>query len=54
MPYFTCFIHVYKRLNKTNEKIQITEPFKNLFTQGMVCHESYKDQNNNWLYPMKF
>ena len=38
-------------LNKTNEKIQITEPFKNLFTQGMVCHESYKDQNNNWLYP---
>ena len=27
------------------------EPFKNLFTQGMVCHETYKDENNNWLYP---
>ena len=27
------------------------EPFKNLFTQGMVCHESYKDKNGNWLYP---
>ena len=19
--------------------------------QGMVCHETYKDQNKNWLYP---
>jgi leucyl-tRNA synthetase len=25
------------------------EPFKGLFTQGMVCHETYKDQNNQWL-----
>ena len=24
---------------------------KDLFTQGMVCHETYKDQNNNWLSP---
>ena len=28
-----------------------TEPFKGLFTQGMVCHETYKDENNNWLSP---
>jgi len=27
------------------------EPFKGLFTQGMVCHETYKDQNNQWLNP---
>ena len=27
------------------------EPFKGLFTQGMVCHETYKDINNNWLSP---
>ena len=27
------------------------EPFKGLFTQGMVCHETYKDKNNNWLSP---
>ena len=33
------------------KKINFTEPFKNLFTQGMVCHESYKDVNGNWLYP---
>ena len=27
------------------------EPFKGLFTQGMVCHETYKDENNKWLNP---
>ena len=28
----------------------VTEPFKRLFTQGMVCHETYKDEDNNWVY----
>ena len=32
-----------------NEKFNHLEPFQGLFTQGMVCHETYKDQNNNWL-----
>ena len=27
------------------------EPFEGLFTQGMVCHETYKDNENNWLFP---
>ena len=27
------------------------EPFQGLFTQGMVCHETYKDENNKWLSP---
>ena len=40
-----------KGINKYNKKINLSEPFKNLFTQGMVCHESYKDKDNNWLYP---
>ena len=22
-----------------------------LFTQGMVCHETYKDDKNNWFSP---
>ena len=22
-----------------------------LFTQGMVCHETYKDEKNNWVSP---
>ena len=40
-----------KSINKCNENVNLSEPFKNLFTQGMVCHESFKDTNNNWLYP---
>ena len=34
-----------------NEKFKHLEPFDGLFTQGMVCHETYKDQNNNWISP---
>ena len=34
-----------------NEKFNHLEPFQGLFTQGMVCHETYKDKNNNWLSP---
>ena len=34
-----------------SEKINIDEPFKGLFTQGMVCHETYKDSKNNWVSP---
>ena len=40
-----------KSIKSINSKINLNEPFKNLFTQGMVCHESYKDVNGNWLYP---
>jgi leucyl-tRNA synthetase len=40
-----------KAIKKCNNKFKYTEPFNNLFTQGMVCHETYKDQNDNWLYP---
>ena len=38
-------------LSHNNENFNITEPFKGLFTQGMVCHETYKDENNNWISP---
>ena len=34
-----------------NKNFNLTEPFKGLFTQGMVCHETYKDKNNNWVSP---
>ena len=40
-----------KGINNYNKNINLSEPFKNLFTQGMVCHETYKDNNGNWLYP---
>ena len=34
-----------------NDTFKLKEPFDGLFTQGMVCHETYKDQNNKWLSP---
>ena len=40
-----------RAINYENEDFKITEPFKSLFTQGMVCHETYQDENNNWLSP---
>ena len=38
-------------LSYENNKMDEVEPFRGLFTQGMVCHETYKDKNNNWLSP---
>ena len=40
-----------KAIHKNEKQINCNEPFKNLFTQGMVCHETYKDKEDNWLYP---
>ena len=40
-----------KAIKQCNEKINYSEPFKNLFTQGMVCHETYKDEKGNWVHP---
>ena len=40
-----------RALNLNNSEIKLKEPFKGLFTQGMVCHETYKDNDNNWLSP---
>ncbi len=40
-----------KAIGYQNNKFNFNEPFEGLFTQGMVCHETYKDSNNNWLSP---
>ena len=34
-----------------NEKFKYKEPFKGLFTQGMVCHQTFKNNENEWLSP---
>ncbi|MDA9604876.1 leucine--tRNA ligase, partial [Candidatus Pelagibacter sp.] len=46
--YSRFFMHA---LNYKRKKFIDPEPFKGLFTQGMVCHQTYKDQNNQWLNP---
>ena len=40
-----------RALDYDNKDFNLKEPFKSLFTQGMVCHETYKDKNKNWLSP---
>ena len=40
-----------RAISLDNKKIRLKEPFKGLFTQGMVCHETYRDENNNWVFP---
>jgi leucyl-tRNA synthetase len=45
--YSRFFVRAMKKIGYTN----IDEPFAGLFTQGMLCHETYKDQDGNWLLP---
>ena len=40
-----------RAINLNNDHMKFKEPFNGLFTQGMVCHETYKDKNNNWISP---
>ncbi len=46
--YSRFFMHA---ISFQNDQTDLKEPFKGLFTQGMVCHETYKDQENNWISP---
>ena len=36
---------------KGSGHLNISEPFKGMFTQGMVCHETYKNTKNEWIEP---
>tara|TARA_A100001015_G_C15030472_1_gene732937 strand:- start:1122 stop:3545 length:2424 start_codon:yes stop_codon:yes gene_type:complete len=46
--YSRFFMHA---LSFENNNFIYPEPFQGLFTQGMVCHETYKDENNKWISP---
>jgi len=41
----------FMRAMKQCGHVEIEEPFAGLFTQGMVCHETYRDEAGKWLYP---
>jgi leucyl-tRNA synthetase len=40
-----------RAVRKRDTKVLVNEPFKGLFTQGMVCHETYKDEKGKWVSP---
>jgi leucyl-tRNA synthetase len=41
----------YMRALKRCGYLDIEEPFAGLFTQGMVCHQTYQDADGAWLFP---
>ena len=41
----------YTKALKRCGHVTIDEPFAGLFTQGMVCHETYRDADGRWYYP---
>ena len=36
---------------KDELKFKFSEPFQNLFTQGMVCHPTFKTEKGDWVFP---
>ena len=45
------YARFFTRAMKASGHVKVAEPFTGLFTQGMVCHESYKSEDGAWLYP---
>ena len=56
MLFYICYIQDFlcKLCPTNNNEFDLLEPFEGLFTQGMVCHETYKDPDNNWVSPDEF
>ena len=47
------YARFFTRALKKCGYLNFDEPFKALFTQGMVSHETYKDTQGKWLYPQE-
>ncbi len=45
------YARFYARAMNITGHLSVSEPFDGLFTQGMVCHETYTDGQGNWLSP---
>ena len=45
------YARFFTRAMRQTGHLGLDEPFAGLFTQGMVTHESYRDQAGGWLYP---
>jgi leucyl-tRNA synthetase len=45
------YARFFTRALKKCGYLDFDEPFKALFTQGMVIHDTFKDKDGKWLYP---
>ncbi|KAJ6645007.1 Leucine--tRNA ligase [Pseudolycoriella hygida] len=47
------YARFFTKVMNEQSYINIREPFTSLLTQGMVLHATYKDSDNNWVYPFE-
>ena len=45
------YARYFSRLMKQCGYLSVDEPFANLFTQGMVVHRTFRDEDGTWLLP---
>jgi leucyl-tRNA synthetase len=45
------YARFFTRAMRRTGHINVDEPFRSLFTQGMVCHATFKDANGKWVFP---
>jgi leucyl-tRNA synthetase len=45
------YARFFTRAMNRLDLVSVAEPFAGLFTQGMVCHETYRDTEGNWVSP---
>ncbi len=45
------YARFYTRLLRDLGHLEVAEPFRQLLCQGMVCHETYRSEDGQWLYP---
>ncbi len=45
------YARFFTRALKRCGYLDLDEPFAGLFTQGMVCHETYRDADGGWVFP---
>ena len=41
----------FTRALRKSKAVNFDEPFSGLFTQGMVCHETFRLKNQEWVFP---
>jgi len=45
------YARFFTRAMRQADYVSVDEPFAGLFTQGMVCHETYRGTDGRWLFP---
>ena len=47
------YARFFTRAMTDHGELALDEPFAGLFTQGMVCHETYRTENGEWVPPIE-